>query len=73
MPEKAGRIPEFDALASKFFTAAVDAKTSILDEATALATSAGATAQHYLKVMNKIANGSEEYLQKESARFVNIS
>ena len=42
----------------------------IIKEATALAKTAGEAAQHYLKVMNKIANSSEEYLEKERARFV---
>ena len=67
---KAGLIPEFDALAAKFFAAVSDVRSSILEEATALAKGAGATAQHYLKVMSKVVNGSEEYLQKESARSV---
>ena len=66
---KAGRIPEFDTLAAKFFAATSDGKTMILKEATALAKGAGEAAQHYLKVMNKVINGSEDYLQKEAARF----
>ncbi|EJD06698.1 protein disulfide isomerase [Fomitiporia mediterranea MF3/22] len=70
--DEAGRIPEFDALAAKFFAAVSDVRSSILDEATALAKGAGAAAQHYLKVMSKVVNGSEEYLQKESARLASI-
>lgn len=67
---QAGRIPQFDELASKFFSAASSARAALLDEATALAKSADSTAQHYLRVMQKIANGSEAYIAKESTRYV---
>ena len=66
---QAGRIPQLDELASKFISSAAGARTAILDEAKKLAKSADSTAQHYLRVMQKIASGSEEYLAKETARY----
>ncbi|THH06424.1 hypothetical protein EW145_g4097 [Phellinidium pouzarii] len=70
--EEAGRIPEFDALAHRFFSAATDVKNTILDEAIVMANGLGSTAQQYLKVMKKVVNGSDEYLEKESARLASI-
>ncbi|KAL5504106.1 hypothetical protein ACEPAH_8179 [Sanghuangporus vaninii] len=70
--DEAGRIPEFDTLAAKFLTAVSDEKNAILKEAAALARAAGETAQQYLKVMNKVANSSEDYLGKETARLASI-
>lgn len=61
-------MPEFDSLASKFFSAASDARHSVYEEAALLAESAGASSQHYLRVMQKVVNGTEDYLTKESAR-----
>ena len=65
---QAGRIPELDKLASKFFSAAASARAALLDEAATLAKVAGATSQHYLRIMQKVVDSSEEYLTKESAR-----
>ncbi|KAG5637160.1 hypothetical protein H0H81_005563 [Sphagnurus paluster] len=70
LSEKAGRITELDNLASKFFTASADARAKIISEAKALAASAGTAAQHYLRVMDKIVNSSEAYVQKEATRSV---
>ena len=69
---QAGRIPEFDALAAKFFAATSNIRSSLLDEATLLAKSVGETSQQYLKVMSKVVNGSEDYLHKESTRLASI-
>lgn len=71
--DEAGRHSEFDALASKFFLAASDARSSVYQEAVSLAKTAGSAGQQYLKVMEKVVNGSGDYLQKESSRYVNIS
>lgn len=65
---QAGRLADFDALANKFFAAESSARNAIFKEASALAATAGATAKHYLRVMEKVVNGSEEYVQKESKR-----
>ncbi|EIN04877.1 protein disulfide isomerase [Punctularia strigosozonata HHB-11173 SS5] len=70
--EEAGRLPEFDALASKFFVAAADARSSIYQEALALAKAGGETSKHYLRVMEKVVNGTEDYVQKESKRLSSI-
>ena len=44
------------------------ARQAIFEEASTLAKELGAGAKHYLRVMEKVVNGSEEYLQKESTR-----
>ncbi|KAJ7494745.1 protein disulfide isomerase [Mycena galericulata] len=72
LSDKAGRLPEFDALASKFFVAAGDARASLLKDAAALAASAGAVSHHYVRVMEKLANGTEGYLEKEAKRLESI-
>jgi protein disulfide-isomerase A6 len=66
----AGRLPEFDALASKFFTAASSARESVYQEALALAGAGQASGKHYLRVMEKVVNGTEGYLEKEAKRCV---
>ena len=68
--EKAGRLAELDALAEKFFESAADARQALLKEAKDLAATLGAGAKHYLRVMEKVASGSEEYIEKESKRYV---
>jgi protein disulfide-isomerase A6 len=68
----AGRLPEFDALANKFFVATSDARDSIYREALALAATAGATGKHYVKVMEKVVNGTEAYFEKEATRLKKI-
>ena len=57
-----------DALASKFFEATSDARHSIYKEASVLALKAGAASKQYLRVMEKVINGSENYLEKEAKR-----
>lgn len=69
--EKAGRVPSLDTLAAKFFSAASDAKQTILDEAIALKASAGPSAEQYVKIMKKVVNDSEAYLTKEAKRYAN--
>lgn len=68
----AGRLPDLDALAVKFFSATGDARKTVYDEAVAVAAAFGTQGQHYLKVMQKVVNGSEAYLTKESARLKSI-
>ena len=55
-------------VAQKFLEAAGDAREVIYKEAKALSESLGATASHYLRVMEKIVNTSEAYIEKESQR-----
>ncbi|KII85007.1 hypothetical protein PLICRDRAFT_126437 [Plicaturopsis crispa FD-325 SS-3] len=68
LTDEAGRLPDFDSLASKFLVATGDARNTIFKEASILATNAGATSKHYLRVMEKVVNGTEAYLEKESKR-----
>ena len=70
---QAGRHHEFDALASKFFSATGAARDAIYKEASALAAQVGPIATHYLRVMEKVVNGSEDYITKEKKRYVHVS
>ncbi|KLO17216.1 protein disulfide isomerase [Schizopora paradoxa] len=70
--EQAGRVPEFDELAAKFYSASADARQSILDEAITLSKTAGAAAQQYIKVMKKVVSDTEAYLTKETTRLSSI-
>ncbi|KAI0783773.1 protein disulfide isomerase [Abortiporus biennis] len=72
LDSKAGRLPELDALAAKFFDATASARDSILKEASTIAATVGPAAKHYLRVMEKVVNGSDEYLEKESKRLASI-
>lgn len=65
---QAGRVAELDDLASKFISEAVDARNALFEQATALGSGAGSTGQYYLRVMEKVLKGSEEYITKEAAR-----
>ncbi|ESK94635.1 disulfide isomerase [Moniliophthora roreri MCA 2997] len=66
--DEAGLVPEFDALATKFFVATADARDAVYKEALTLASTVGDASKHYLRVMEKVVNGSEEYLEKETKR-----
>ncbi|TBU28011.1 protein disulfide isomerase [Dichomitus squalens] len=70
--DKAGRLEQLDALAAKFYEESASARQVLLKEASDLAATLGAGAKHYLRVMEKVVNGSEEYLQKESTRLASI-
>ncbi|KAM5543624.1 hypothetical protein V8D89_002875 [Ganoderma adspersum] len=70
--EKAGRLADLDALAVKFVAESAAARQSLLKEAGDLAATLGAGAKHYLRVMEKVVNGSEDYLEKETTRLGSI-
>ncbi|KAF4614116.1 hypothetical protein D9613_007821 [Agrocybe pediades] len=70
--DDAGRLPEFDSIAHKFFTATGNARDSIYQEALQLAASAGAASKPYLRVMEKVVNGSTGYVEKEAKRLGSI-
>ncbi|KAJ7364050.1 protein disulfide isomerase [Mycena albidolilacea] len=72
LSDKAGRLADFDALASKFFVAAADARATLLKDALALAESAGVVSKHYIRVMEKLVNGTEGYVEKEAKRLESI-
>lgn len=65
---QAGRLPDLDKLASQFFAATGAARDEIYKDATALAEKVGPVAKQYVRVMEKVVNGSEEYVEKESKR-----
>ena len=62
----AGRLPSLDELAQKFITATGDVRATLLREAKTL----GEDAQGYIRVMEKIAKNSNEYIGKEMKRCV---
>jgi protein disulfide-isomerase A6 len=66
--DKAGRVPELDTLASKFASATADTRSSIHAEALLLQDTVGAAAKHYFRVMEKVVNGTDGYLEKEAKR-----
>ncbi|KAL0061929.1 hypothetical protein AAF712_011213 [Marasmius tenuissimus] len=70
--DKAGLVPELDTLASKFFVATAGARDSVYKEALALAETVGAVSKPYLRIMEKVVNSSEEYLEKEAKRLETI-
>ncbi|GBE88802.1 Protein disulfide-isomerase tigA [Sparassis crispa] len=72
LTEFAGRLPEFDTLASQFYAATGAARDEVYKQASALAKTVGPAARHYVRVMEKVVNGSEEYIQKETKRLVSI-
>ncbi len=45
-----------------------DARDSIYKEATVLAATAKDTSKHYLRVMEKMVNGTGDYIAKEAKR-----
>lgn len=55
-----------DELAAKFVTAAGSARDALVKEAIAY----GEDAKHYARVMQKVLSGSEEYITKETKRYV---
>jgi protein disulfide-isomerase A6 len=70
---QAGRLAEFDNLAHQFFVASADARDALYQQATALAASAGVASKHYLRVMEKLVNGTEGYVEKETKRYATIN
>ncbi|PCH35051.1 disulfide isomerase [Wolfiporia cocos MD-104 SS10] len=72
LTELAGRLPEFDTLATKFLDATGEARDAIYKDAAELAAAVGPAASHYVRVMEKVVNGSEEYVEKEAKRLATI-
>ncbi|KAE9400234.1 protein disulfide isomerase [Gymnopus androsaceus JB14] len=70
--DTAGRLADFDLLASKFFAASSDIRDSIYQEALTLSSTVGDASKHYLRVMEKLVNGTEGYFEKESKRLESI-
>ena len=72
MVVQAGRHVELDTLAQKYYTASASARESLYSEALGIVATAGSAAKHYVRVMEKLANGSTGYIEKESKRYVLI-
>jgi protein disulfide-isomerase A6 len=72
LSDMAGLIPEWDTLANQFFSATGAARKTIHDQAVALGKKTGVDAQYYLRVMNKVVNDGEAYLEKEAKRLAAI-
>ena len=70
---QAGRHVELDSLAQKFYTASSSARDSLYSEARELAATAGSAAKHYVRVMEKLVNGSAGYIEKESKRYAHVT
>lgn len=67
---QAGRVASLDSLASQFFTALPSSRAELYDEAVVLGKDLGVGAAYYLKVMEKLVNGTENYVEKEAKRYV---
>jgi len=72
LDDKAGRVPTLDNLAHKFFTASAADRNSLHKQALDIAATAGVMSKHYLRVMEKVLNGTAEYVEKESKRLNSI-
>jgi protein disulfide-isomerase A6 len=66
---QAGRYVELDTLAQKFYTAPASARDSLYSEALEIVATADSAAKHYVRVMEKLANGSAGYIEKETKRY----
>ncbi|KAG6332449.1 hypothetical protein ID866_6641 [Astraeus odoratus] len=72
LDDKAGRLAELDTLAQRFVAATAGARDEIYKEAVALSEGVGSASKHYLRVMEKVVNDSEAYIEKESKRLASI-
>ena len=68
--QQAGRVPELDSLAQQFATAKGSTRKKVYDSAVGLAGSDSKHGSVYLRVMEKMLNGADEYLEKETKRCV---
>lgn len=57
-------------MASRFVVAASDVRDTLFKDAELFARATGAKYKYYLKVMEKIVNGTEGWLEKETNRSV---
>ena len=59
-----------DDLAHRFVTGKGSSRKEVYDTAVGLVDSAGEHGSSYLRVMEKVLNGTDEYLEKETKRCV---
>lgn len=65
---QAGRLPTLDSLAQRYYTADKAVRETIYAEAKA----AGENASYYVRVMEKLASGADEWVNKEVKRLNGI-
>lgn len=70
--DKAGRVATLDTLASQIFSAVPTSRAELYAEATKLGATLGESAKYYLRVMDKLVNGTEGFVEKEAKRLANI-
>jgi len=68
----AGRVGTLDSFAAELFSALPTSRAKIYEDATATAKSLGASGAYYLRVMQKVIDGSEDYVEKETKRLKSI-
>jgi protein disulfide-isomerase A6 len=67
---KAGRIATLDTFARNLFTALPDVRATMYTEAKNAAEAVGTAGSYYLRVMQKLIDGPEDYIEKEVRRYV---
>jgi protein disulfide-isomerase A6 len=65
---QAGRVAKLDALAQEFFSAVPESRKSIYESAVGAAGLSREYGKHYIRVMEKVLNGTADYVEKETAR-----
>lgn len=55
-------------MASRFVVGTADARDTLYKDAQLFARATGEKYKYYLKVMEKVLNGTEEYVEKEASR-----
>ena len=68
LDDTVGRHPEFDSMASRFVAANGATRDKLYSDAELLSGAFGTKYKYYLRVMEKVLNGSEDYIEKESNR-----
>ena len=66
--DAAGRHAELDSLASRFVVATGAARDTIYKDAELFGRAFGKKYKYYTRVMEKVINGTENYVEKESSR-----
>ena len=72
LDETAGRHPEFDSIASRFIVASESARNTLFQDAQLIAQAFGTKYKYYLRVMEKLLNNTEDFVEKESKRLNGI-
>ncbi|KAF8313568.1 protein disulfide isomerase [Clavulina sp. PMI_390] len=69
--DQAGRVASLDTLASQFVSLP-NTRAQLYQEALSLGETLGEKGKYYLKVMEKLTNGTEGYIEKEAKRLATI-